>query len=488
MGQEGVKNTLLYYQQYAQLANLVRPDDILAVARKYLNPNRYVVVFGKGPEAVQPASLVNGAAGYFLQMPGQSRSLVSVTLPIGSLPPGSIGLLTQLLKEGSEVSKQMLSQLSNQGISFITRPASDKLILMMEGPAGQEPLLAQSLLRLMTQPVLEPTLFNDIKLRTIQAQQGWLNNPDDILQTALKQKIYGPNHPFALSTRARMQHLSRVDLTSLLASFQQSLQQTNANKIMMISALPTAQQQQIVNSAILGSSWLRQPFALSATGMPTNLPLPAVSGLKGLVLVPTNASKRAIIQTVWKTPDVRDPDYPAFQLLMEFLRGEDESALLKTMRMDHGLVYGVGMHEGPKLAMGTCYNINVEVDGDQIGPALKDIREVTKAAGQKPIPPDILDRLKRSMLRETRESMQQARSISGVYAPWLTYDAPLPGPEWLEQAIADVTPEDIQRVAKRIFNSPDSMQLVGVTAPEPMLRRWFPNQPLTNPDGMPSPP
>jgi predicted Zn-dependent peptidase len=48
LGEEGVKNTLLYYQQYVPLANLVRPDDIMAVARKYLDPNRYAVVFGVG--------------------------------------------------------------------------------------------------------------------------------------------------------------------------------------------------------------------------------------------------------------------------------------------------------------------------------------------------------------------------------------------------------------------------------------------------------
>lgn len=481
LGQEGVRNTLLYHQQYAQLANLVRPDDILAVARKYLNPNRYVVVFGKGPQAVQPAPLMNGAAGYFLQMPSQFRSIVNVVLPVGNMPPTTIDLLAQMLSGGSQASKQMLSQLSNQGISFLATRETDKLILSMEGPAGQEPLLAQALLRLITQPVLEPALFNDLKLRSIQSQQGSLNNPDDILRTALKQKIYGPNHPLGLSTKASIQSLAQVDLPGLFARFQQSLQETGGAKVMMISALPPAQQQQIVNSAILGSGWVRQPYGLYA-GMQNNLPLPAASGVRGLVLVPTNASKRALIKTLWKTPDVRDPDYAAFRLLMDFLRGEDEGALLKTMRQDHGLVYTVGMSEGSKLAAGNYYGISVEVNGNQIGPALNDIRRVTRDAGRNPISPEVLDRLKRSMLRQTREDLQQARSISDIYAPWLTYDAPLPGPEWLENAIADVTPADIQRVANRIFNAPDGMQLVGVTAPEATLRQWFPRQPLTNPN------
>lgn len=46
MGMEAANNTLPYYLNYEQFANLITGDDIQRVARQYLNPSTYAVVFG----------------------------------------------------------------------------------------------------------------------------------------------------------------------------------------------------------------------------------------------------------------------------------------------------------------------------------------------------------------------------------------------------------------------------------------------------------
>jgi zinc protease len=46
VGEEAADGTLPYYLNYVQLARLVRAEDLLAVAQKYLDPRRYAVVYG----------------------------------------------------------------------------------------------------------------------------------------------------------------------------------------------------------------------------------------------------------------------------------------------------------------------------------------------------------------------------------------------------------------------------------------------------------
>lgn len=46
MGEEAMNQSLPYYLHYIQLANSIRPEDIVMVAQKYLNPRSYAVVFG----------------------------------------------------------------------------------------------------------------------------------------------------------------------------------------------------------------------------------------------------------------------------------------------------------------------------------------------------------------------------------------------------------------------------------------------------------
>jgi zinc protease len=432
-----------------------------------------------GVEPVQTALLANGVTGYFLQMPGQSRSQVTVALPVGDLSPAQGGLLMDLLQDGSNATKQMLSQFRGQGISISTRARDNQLLVMADGPAGQEAALVQAVFRLLLQPIVDPTLFNGIKTRSLQSWQGELNNPDEQLTIRLRQRIYGPNHPFALSTQASLQAVAQQDLPGLTAHLQRMLQATGAAKVMMISAQPAAQQRMILDSAIQGSGWYRSAY--SAATAPQAMPLPSATALRGLVLLPTQASDQALIQTLWKTPDVRDPDYVPYKLLMNFLHSENEGALYQVMRQDHGLIYSVDLDEEHRLAAGNCFHINVEVPYDKIQPALNDIRATTQAVCQAPIPAVALETLKRNFLREMRTSLQDAVRTGCLYAEWLRHEGPPPDLQRLQAAVARTTPADLQRVANRIFNAPDSLQLVGVSAPAAVLQQCFPGQPLVSP-------
>jgi predicted Zn-dependent peptidase len=45
IGQEALTNNLNYINQYIQIVRSLTPKDIMTVAQKYLDPNRYVLVY-----------------------------------------------------------------------------------------------------------------------------------------------------------------------------------------------------------------------------------------------------------------------------------------------------------------------------------------------------------------------------------------------------------------------------------------------------------
>lgn len=57
MGGEALSESLPYYMNYIQIANSITPDDLLMVARKYLNTNRYAVVFGVPGSTASPSGI-----------------------------------------------------------------------------------------------------------------------------------------------------------------------------------------------------------------------------------------------------------------------------------------------------------------------------------------------------------------------------------------------------------------------------------------------
>lgn len=61
LGQEAANNTLPYFMNYEQMANLISAEDLQRAAQKYLNPATYAVVYGL-PGQAQPPVAAGGLA------------------------------------------------------------------------------------------------------------------------------------------------------------------------------------------------------------------------------------------------------------------------------------------------------------------------------------------------------------------------------------------------------------------------------------------
>jgi zinc protease len=59
-GEEALSNSLPYLMNYTQWLNQITPDDLMRVARQYLNPATYAVVFGVPPKRAESSSALGG--------------------------------------------------------------------------------------------------------------------------------------------------------------------------------------------------------------------------------------------------------------------------------------------------------------------------------------------------------------------------------------------------------------------------------------------
>lgn len=426
------------------------------------------------------AALPNGASGYFIQKPGLRQSALVLTLPMPGMSHATSTLLGNMIVGGSMSTKRKLEEWKQQGISVSLTNSGTQCLVRAEAPMGKEQAAMNAVMQLLTQPVVDPVMFNTVRRTLVQNYQGDVNSPDSQLQDVLLQRIYGVGHPLSMTTQEMISGVSQQTLQEVMAAHRYLLNQFAQAKVMMVSAQPVETQRQVVSEAIRVSH---------ANGL--NRPTPAPSqrlspGTQRPVLAPNEDLKRALIKVMYQVPDVKDPDYPAFCLMRQVLTGTSAGSLFETLRTRDGLVYGVSQRLDDRVPQCNVLKSGVEVDFAQIGKTLDDFKQVTQALCDNPLPPSQLDAAKRSNLLSMREDQETGINTALFYAPWLgTPGAQPPDLEQLKTAFNQVTPEAIQRVAQRIFNDPKNFRLMGISAPAAQLQQIFPGQPLEKPSNWP---
>lgn len=410
--------------------------------------------------------LVNGVTAFFQQMPYQQHSQLSIILPFNALKPGSRAIISDLLLEGSEATKSFLNQCSARGINVSMLPAGEKLQLTVSGPAGQESQMLQAALQVLTRPMVDNPSFNRLKEDLSKSIQKLYSDPTFELQETMQKAFFGENHPYSVTGKAIMADLSRQTLASVMADYQQALQSLGQAKLMMISSQPVETQQVLANQAVHQFGWTGDPAR--PVFIPPAPAVPQYRGLKAPLLVANDAAPRAYIMEAFRAPALSDPDYPAFCVLFEIMNGMG-GRFFKTLRIQKGLVYSTQQGYSSRQKDGASFRVNAQVDYDKIVPALEAIQSVIEELTQKPVSEDELRMAKKHYILGLRDAMQASDGVLSLGEPWLANDLQPMHPQVLQAAIERVTPADVQRVARRVFNTQSGYQVIGICAPRKVL-------------------
>lgn len=426
---------------------------------------------------INTVTLTNQVTAHLLQLPNQQQSILAVFLPRASELGIVNGLIGKLLLEGSESRKLFVKECKNKGIDITDYSLSDttvslnKLPLIISGPTGSERELAQVALTLLTRSTIDPGNFEFIRSKMIRDLYSVLKDPQTALMDATSKKIYGPNRAESLGATEIISRLSNLSLSTVLQDYQTMLNATDSNTIMMVSSQTANNQRLLLEQSLKMNNWYPQTRFHNKYQTPNH----NLGGMKYPELVGNPNLDKALIHSTWEVIAPKDPDYPAFCLLKNILGQTGEGSFFRTLREDHGLVYSLDIGPGEKFGHGELYNVNLEVDFDKIGPALQDIQQVVRRLAQNLVTPAILNIAKRQYLLKIRYQYQSTDSIIDLYLPWLKHDALPPSFQNLQDAIAQVTVPDIQRVANRVFNSSANYPVIGVSAPPQVLQYWFPS-------------
>lgn len=433
-------------------------------------PNRFFnapitpAASGVGPPIQSP--LINGGSGLFQQSPGTQQSHMSVYLPLNANLAGIRDLLPALLLEGSQATKQFIAQCEARGIELAAGLSGDKLQLNAIGPAGNEAVMVQALMQLLTRPVVDNATFTILKEDALKNLQSAQSDPHLPLSEAINKGMYGSNHPYAATSRDVMQRLSRQTLSSVMGAYQQALIWSEQARLMVVSPQPIEQQQMLVNQGIQQAGWFASPYRQAMTP-----PVPSIAprhGVNGPMLIPNESFPKALITHAWRAPMPNAPDYPAFMVLRQLLEGSS-GQFFKTLRTQKGLVYGSQQSYMAPGGRTANYAVEAQVDYDKVASAVQTVRQVVASFIQSPVSPDALAMAKRKFLFGLNSAKQTSDGIAGLNAAWVQNDLAPPDPVQLQAAIERVTPWDIQRAANRIFNPAQGYEVLGISAPRTVL-------------------
>ncbi|MFV0416628.1 MAG: M16 family metallopeptidase [Chthoniobacterales bacterium] len=154
------------------------------------------------------------------------------------------------------------------------------------------------------------------------------------------------------------------------------------------------------------------------------------------------------LNLAWKVPGLADPDAPALEVLGDILGSGASSILNQELREKKGLVHGIGAGVYSMPESGAFF-VSTVTDPDKREAAAEEIIQVMGRIKTDGVSAAQVAKARRSLLSDQLNSLTTARGkASGYGSDWfMTHNLNF-GREFLQNLDA-VTPEDVQRVAKK---------------------------------------
>jgi zinc protease len=190
------------------------------------------------------------------------------------------------------------------------------------------------------------------------------------------------------------------------------------------------------------------------------VPGPPPAGKEKIFLVDRAGSVQTTLLMGNLAIDRTSPDYPALVVLNEVLGAGSTSRLFLNLREEKGYTYGVysnviaRKYAGPWTAGG---DLRTEVTE---GAMTEFLRELNRIRDEK-VPEEELDAARRSVVARFALSLESPQQLIGYAITRKAYKFPADYWDKYPAQVAAISPEDVQRVAKKYID-PATMQVVAV--------------------------
>jgi len=364
---------------------------------------------------------------------------------------GTANLLSAVLTKGSErqSAAAIAERVESMGAELEADAAPDYLLLSFKAVSADWAALLRLLAEIARAPSLpeaEIELERNVALQDLRQAR---EQPASVALEGLQAGLY-PHHPYGVSvlgTEASVAALTRADLQRHHQTFfrPDNITLSLAGNLDAEGAIATANE-------VLGD-WQPPQAPLPTPQLPAPVPQSGQTATE-------QASQQAFVMLGYLAPSVRDADYPALKLLSSYLGNGLSSRLFVELREKRGLAYEVSAFyptrwdPAPFVAyMGTA--------PQNAATALAGLQQEIERACSHPVSESTLAAAQSQLLGQYALGKQSNAQLAQLYG-W--YDALGVGAAFdrqLQQAVAAVTPEALQAVARRYLQGKPYVSLVG---------------------------
>jgi zinc protease len=367
--------------------------------------------------------------------------------------PGAAQFTATLLREGTRTrnSKQIAEQVDSLGASLgaISGLSSPTSTVNASGLTDNFDQIMELLADVILNPSFPADEFNKLKNRSLAQLRQQRSNPS-FLATEMFQKVMYGSHPAARVSLAA-EEIQRMTPEALRKFHALNYKPNNAIFAIVGDVKPA----EIVAK-------LEKTFGAWQRGDVPRTAIPKVSetGPAKIYLVNRAASVQTNLVLGNLTIERTDPDYYALDVMNQVVGGGASARLFLNLREDKGYTYGAYSRFSASKYRGT-FRANTEVRTEVTKGSMDELMYELKRIRDERVAQEEFDRAKRTIIGSFALQLESPQGLLGNIVTQKLEGLPADYWDTYTQKIAAITPDDVQRVAKKYLDL-SRMQIVAV--------------------------
>jgi zinc protease len=367
---------------------------------------------------------------------------------------GLSSLMADMLTEGAGQRDAAAYQraLAQHGVNFGLQAGRDVISGQLYALKSAMPVAVNLAREALLQPRFDAEALARIKQKYFAAIKGRLADPEWQGRRALLATMLG-DHPYSLRSLGTMASIKAMGSDALRLEQQRRLAKDNL--IIAVAGDVTAQELR---------PWLDRIFADLPAKAQLRLIPDAVAESQGKTLNLPFAAGQSVM--LFAAPAIKrnDPDWHAASLLNYILGGGGfESRLLRAVRDQRGLTYGIDTSLAPMEAVGLLLG-ETRVPNASAAEAWQITRQVWEELWQDGVTAEELEAAKAYALGSLPTTLTSSNAVAALLLGWQRDGLPPTYDQERKGLLSAVTLADMQRVARRLLD-PQALSLVLVGNP-----------------------
>lgn len=367
--------------------------------------------------AADVLSLPNGARLHILRNNAQPVVRLQVVVPAGKWaePMPGVSLLTaRMLLEGTRTrtARQIADEVAFYGASLECEQGFDRATLTLYCLTRHLSNLLPLILDVLTEPIFPEQELALLKSRTVQNVRVERQKTSYLAAEQFSQSLFGASHSYG--NKFNEETFQQISPDQLRAFHRQAYQLSQAEIFLCGDTLSSDEvtvQEQLGNVTSL------------IVSNPTSAPAPPVGSPDSKLHVPVEGSLQASLRIGRLWPDLSHPQTHDLQVLVKVLGGYFGSRLMKNIRENKGLTYGIYASIGPR-EHATSFVIGSDVNAANAEAAIKEVHHELRRLQQELIPEVELQTVKNYMAGKFANELSTVFEQCDKYKNLIFYDLP----------------------------------------------------------------